>query len=354
MPAPLSFTHARCCLATAALMLAGCAEKGTSSDTEGSGPGTTSDGGGGAGQATPAGPLDPDLGLTWSKVATGTQAILWDVVWTGSRLYAVGAEGTVLSSADGTSWTKVAAGGVGLAYVKWTGSRLVALDSKAELLSSENGGASWTTRYSHPDMPVTVLGQVGSTLVALGATEDDYWATSTDGMTWTVRHDPALTSLFFSNCASGPRKLLCVGWRNLINVSQGAAFETSDGLTWKEVSPDFAAPPLRGAGWKGDELIALGELGSVFLRTAEGGWLYRDSWATYDGDGTKPADTAIWTGKRAVAAGQNLLIASDSAHPTTWRRQFVEASGWAMAFTGRRLVLVGEDGNAYVSPSTGP
>jgi hypothetical protein len=321
----------------------------------GSGAGGT--GAAGAGWPAPVNPadLDPNLGLTWDRVPTGTDASLFDVVWTGSRLYAVGDAGMVLSSADGTSWTRVSSGS-GQAFIAllWTGARLVAIDANQQIFTSDNG-ASWTPRFNRADMPVKVLGKVGATLVALGATEDDYFAVSSNGIDWTVRKDPQLTSVFFSGCASSPSQLICVGWRNLINVSQGAAFSTTDGVTWEEVSPDFAVPPLRGAGWKGDELMAAGELGAVLLRTSGGGWLYRHSWASRDeGDTTKPAHALLWTGKRAVAAGKEILITSDSAHPSNWRRQYVAAAGWAIAFTGKRLVVVGENGGAFFSPSDTP
>lgn len=322
--------------------------------TSGDGPTSAVDGGGSGGQGVPPLELDPNLGLTWSATSTGTNANLWDVVWTGTRLFAVGDGGTVLSSTDGTSWTTASSGGeVAFTSVAWTGARLVALDSMGRILTSDDG-AAWSPRFNQPDQPMTVLGKVGSTLVAVGGKETDHWAVSKDGIAWTVHHDPKLLFVFLSGCASGATQLVCVGWQNGLNVSQATALATSDGAAWKDISPDFAAAPLRGAGWKGDALMAVGELGAMLLRPSAGDWVYHDTWATLDDpNGTKPADAVVWTGKRAVAVGQAMLITSETGNPYGWTLQPTTASGHAIAFTGRRLVVVGGGGRAFVSPSVG-
>ena len=320
---------------------------------DGGTPPSTVGGGGPGGQAVPPTELDPNLGLTWSAASTGTQADLWDVVWTGARLFAVGAGGAVLSSTDGMSWTSTSSGAqAAFTSVTWTGARLVAVDDKGQILTSDDG-AAWSPRFNQPDQPMTLLGKAGTILVAVGGVQTDHWAVSKDdGISWSVRHDPNLTSVFLSGCASGPAQLVCVGWRNGFNVSQAIAFATSDGVTWKDVSPDFAGAPIRGAGWKGDDLMAVGELGAMFLRLGSGGWLYHDTWATLDDpNATKPADAVVWTGKRAVAVGKAILITSETGNPYGWELQSTAASGRAIAFTGRRLVVVGDGGRAFVSPS---
>jgi hypothetical protein len=312
------------------------------------------DGGGSGGQSVPPAELDPDLGLTWSATSTGTQADLWDVVWTGTRLVAVGADGAVLSSVDGTAWTAAPSRAEApLTSVAWTGARLVAVDTRGRILSSEDG-ATWSPRFSQTNQPMTVLGRAGTTMVAVGGVETDHWAVSKDGITWTVRHDPNLTSVFLSGCTSGSAQLICVGWRNGLNVSQGIAFATTDGVAWSDVSPDFAAAPIRGAGWKGNDLMAVGELGAMLLRSSGGGWVYHDTWATLDDpNATKPADAVVWTGKRAVAVGATILITSETGNPHGWTLQPTAAAGHAIAFTGRRLVVVGNGGRAFVSPGAG-
>ena len=115
---------------------------------------------------------------------------------------------------------------------------------------------------------MTVLGKVGGTMVAVGRVQSDHWAVSNDGIAWTVRHDINLSSVFLSGCASDPTQLVCVGWPNGFNVSNAIAFATSDGVTWKDVSPDFAGARIRGAGWKGEELMAVGERGAMSSDTA--------------------------------------------------------------------------------------
>src|SRR4051812_11894911 len=80
---------------------------------------------GGNNGTLPPGALDPNLGITWSSVTTGTKANLHDVVWAGSRFVAVGDQGTVLSSNDGSSWSTLPpAVGVDFRHVIWTGSML--------------------------------------------------------------------------------------------------------------------------------------------------------------------------------------------------------------------------------------
>ena len=346
-----------CACVSAALVLVACSGKaapGSGTAGDGDVPPSMVDGGDSDDHGPSPTELDPNLGLTWSAASTGTEANLWDVVWTGARLFAVGAGGTVLSSIDGASWTSPSSGAqTTFTSVAWTGARLVALDTNGLIFTSEDG-AAWTPRFDQPSQPMTVLGKVGATIVAVGGAETDHWAVSKDGISWTVRHDPDLTSAFLSGCASGPAQLVCVGWRNGFNVSQATAFATSDGVAWKDVSPDFAAAPLRGAGWKDDDLLAVGELGAMLLRLSTGAWFYHDTWATLDDpNGTKPADAVVWTGKRAVAVGQTILITSETGNPYGWKLQPTAAAGRAIAFTGRRLVVVGDRGRAFVSPSVG-
>ena len=79
---------------------------------------------------------------TW---VTHPWPVLLGVVWNGSRLVAVGVDGTIVYSSDGISWTAASnsATSQSLYEVTWSGSRFVAVGRAGTIVYSEDGD-NWT------------------------------------------------------------------------------------------------------------------------------------------------------------------------------------------------------------------
>ena len=85
--------------------------------------------------------IDSQAGVTWRLVRQGggfespdgQTAFLTDVVWSGTRFVAVGANGTIVHSRDGVRWTAASHSGTSsnLSGVAWNGTRFVAVGVSA-------------------------------------------------------------------------------------------------------------------------------------------------------------------------------------------------------------------------------
>ena len=125
----------------------------------------------------------PD-GTNWSRRVTGVTNYLSGLTsWPGGFV-AVGDAGAILTSIDGTNWSNHSVGGTNwISRVRWTGDRLVATGENGSLLTSTNG-ITWTSRLSGTTQWINDVVQIGSTWYAAGTA--GVVLTSTDAVTWTA------------------------------------------------------------------------------------------------------------------------------------------------------------------------
>ena len=84
----------------------------------------------------------------WVQRTSGTAENLYAVAWNGQYFVAVGANGTILRSADGVTWQAMTSGvGVDLNGVDTGGNVFIAVGAGGTILSSQTG-ASWTALAS--------------------------------------------------------------------------------------------------------------------------------------------------------------------------------------------------------------
>lgn len=92
--------------------------------------------------------LSSTNGTNWSKLTSPTTAFLSSVEPFPGGWIATGDAGTILTSADGTTWTKTTSGTQNWIWrARWLNDRFVAVGYKGTILTSTNG-SSWTTRTS--------------------------------------------------------------------------------------------------------------------------------------------------------------------------------------------------------------
>ena len=84
----------------------------------------------------------PD-GLAWTRQTTGVSSDISGLTWTGSSAYAVMADGQAIRSSDGITWTKVTVTGNGqpLSAIAWNNSRLAAVGASGSILTTDTVGA---------------------------------------------------------------------------------------------------------------------------------------------------------------------------------------------------------------------
>lgn len=193
----------------------------------------------------------PD-GLTWTHRTVPTPSrSLAGLAWSGTRLVAVGDNGTALTSPDGVAWTLQATGAT-LSTVVWTGTSFVAVGPFGSARTSPDGVA-WTARASGTADDLSGLAWSGTRLVAVGL--HGTVLTSPDGQAWT----PAVSGT--------TANLVGVAWSGTRFVAiseQGPVLGSPDGLAWS-VLGTLESSQYWGLSWTGGRFVATGSAGRVAL-----------------------------------------------------------------------------------------
>ncbi len=295
-------------------------------------------------------------GQAWTAQVSGTTSSLQSVAWTGHQLVAVGYNfdsdsNTILTSPDGVNWTARNSGTSGfLSSVIWTGSQLVAVgngDTSGIALTSTDG-VTWITR----SMGKSTSGEINAViwadnwLVAVGGrSAGTLILVSHDGITWTS----------LGNSVSGAGTLNSVTWTGHQFVAVGASILTSqNGVNWT-VNPMETEEPLSSVIWTGKEAVAVGG-GNVLTSPDATTWtkLHNPDTLQHAADSVD-FEAVTWARNQLVAVAGNSKIDSQvvmtSSDANNWTTQFSgTAQLRALAWTGSKLVVVGENGTILTSP----
>jgi photosystem II stability/assembly factor-like uncharacterized protein len=218
--------------------------------------------------------LSTDSGVTWTQQtlpSTSTASGLNAATYTSSQWVAVGENGTLYTSPNGTTWTR----------------RTVA--------AMANNSFNSVTQNSS----LIVAAGVGFT--SLGSSSSEIW-TSPNGIAWTRR------------AVSGISSVTSVVWTgsNFVAVTDGGSALTSlDGITWKIQETGFTNA-LGSMVWDGTQVLAVGSSGIVLssdlLPTASVGT--EDS-KVLESDGT--AKVTVYLSKPATQALSIPLVVTGTA-----------------------------------------
>ena len=208
---------------------------------------------------------DGSIGSTWNKVDLTTLPIipttdLEDVTWLGDGYIAVGQNGTIITSPNGSDWdsqTSDLDAGTTLNGVASNGNVIVVVGTNGTLLTSSDNGQSWLQQLLPATVDTSNLNDItwdGNQFGVVGSS--DTILTSTDGVTWTS-HVPGTSSIAFiaaSQWDSGvpPNPILgAVGSAGTFVVSPdattgfkvptGTTNEKLSGITWVDdgVNPAY-------------------------------------------------------------------------------------------------------------------
>lgn len=151
---------------------------------------------------------------SWRRQNSPTNRSLKDVAYGNGLFVAVGSYGIILTSTDGTYWTKQATLGRGLKAVVYGGGVYVAAGRDEKIYSSTDG-VSWTQRFQGTatrfiwDLCYTDPG-----FVAVG--DKGRIITSPDGKSWSSAHSPGRAAFFGVSYVEN--KVVAVGNQTQISV----------------------------------------------------------------------------------------------------------------------------------------
>lgn len=189
-------------------------------------------------------------GVTWTRrnwTNSGSETQLVDIAASGSRLTAVGLNGTIITSTDsGATWSSETLPSLPAGYISAlngvagnsTTRIAVGKDSASKGVIIINSGSGWTTAATAlaDFIPRDVI-WTGTQFVAVGASSVNYGAnsvvmTSPDGSTWTNQTIPttaAPSGYNLSDIVWNGSKLLAVGGND---GSSRLIISSADGITW--------------------------------------------------------------------------------------------------------------------------
>ncbi|WP_135553907.1 dockerin type I domain-containing protein [Paenibacillus cymbidii] len=169
-------------------------------------------------------------GTAWTKQHSGSTMALRQAAYDGIRYYAVGDGGTIQTSTDLENWTLVYPIGVSfnLKAIATNGSNFVTVGESATIVSS----ADWVTFNKFN----TNLGGVkdvvygGGKFIAVGTGKDIYY--SGDGNNWNASHLGDDITYMLDNVTYGDEQFIATGTAYINSELTNVLFTSHNGINW--------------------------------------------------------------------------------------------------------------------------
>jgi len=240
-------------------------------------------------------------GSIWVSRISGSTESLWSVAWSGTKYVVVGdMNGTVLTSSDGVTWAKVTTGRQKLLRkVIWANNQFMAAGWGTVLTSPD--GTSWTQREVNTDKEISNVIWTGTNYVAIGGSYGTLCMTSTDnGVSWAPQN--GLTDIYnglLFGLAWNGSKMVTTGWGGTIASS-------TNGSTWNKSS--YGINNMYATTWTGDwkpnQFIAVGNNGAI-INSLDG-----DTWAAATSPTTSTLQDITCSSTRCVAVGGDPYVST--------------------------------------------
>ncbi|MGW3101358.1 choice-of-anchor D domain-containing protein [Streptomyces sp. NPDC001100] len=225
-------------------------------------------------------------GITWTAQVSDAYDALVDVVWTGSQFVVVGVGGTILTSPDGITWTTRKAGppGEALQGVAWSGAVLVATSASGGTVYRSPDGVTWTPVNNAAPQALLDITWGHGQFVAVGYSGTV--VTSPDGLAWTPHAAPTAANL------------VSVVWSGTQYVATGIGtiLTSPDGNTWTaRVSP--TSNEINDVAWSGVRFVGAVNTGEVVTSPDGVTWALRATGSVYR------LNAMLWRGSEFIAVG---------------------------------------------------
>ena len=265
----------------------------------------------------------------------------------GSQFIAVGRNGTLLGSSDGSTWAaRTSNTTADLNAVAWSGSAFVVVGNNGTILRSTDG-INWTS-YAVPgnfqDHYAVAWSSTANLFVTTGKGTAIF--TSPDGITWTLRSSPTSLSMFGVAAGSGTT-FAAVG-------QSGNTLSSPDGSTWTQHTAGAAnGNNVSGVAWNGSVFVAVGIAQTIMTSSNASTWTAQTDSTTGDVFGV------AWNGTKFVAVGFNsstvgsVILDSVNGTGTSWTSRDATPAGGrslnAVTFGNSEFVAVGGYGTIVTS-----
>ena len=184
----------------------------------------------------------------------------------------VGKSGTILTSSDGTSWTKRTSGtSWSLSGVTYGNGLFVTVGFFGTILTSPDGN-SWTKRNSETSMYLRGITYGNYTFVIAGQ-PNNY--TSTDGTTWTKRNSG--TSKVLVGVTYGNNTFVTVGYSGTILTSPDGNSWTKRNSGTSEKYSTGTSKVLSGVTYGNNTFVTVGDPGTILTSPEGNSWTKRTS-----------------------------------------------------------------------------
>jgi flagellin len=232
--------------------------------------------------------------IDFSKNFTGDQ--LLDVTYESGRFVAVGRNGDIMFSDDGSNWTRATTNtGEVLNDVAYGDGTYVAIGQRGSIVTSVDNAETWNIQSSGltnaSDYFIESIEYHDSKFVALATnygTGTDKILTSTDGITWDRIDD-------YNNIRQ-------ITWGNgqFVAVGGGGTYSSTDGVNWTMTS-DSGISLVGDVAYVGDKFIAVGNKNKALI--SDDGL----NWKTVDvaSDNNVNLYDIAYNGKQLVVVGDS-------------------------------------------------
>ncbi|MFI5180846.1 MAG: hypothetical protein ACHQPI_05610 [Thermoanaerobaculia bacterium] len=262
-------------------------------------------------------------GTNWTRRYAGTGQYLGGVAFGGGQFVALGNLGSLLTSTDGFAWTDNTIGPGTFHDITYGAGQFVVVGSGGRILTSPDG-TTWTIRTSNTADDLNAVSYGGGLFLAVGA--GGVILSSEDAETWTNR---AWWNQTLIGVAFGAGAYVAVG-------EAGTILTSPDGNAW--ISRTSGTSRKLNAVAFGDDLfVTVGESGTIMTSPDGITWTSRSSATTSDLYGV------VYGAGQFVAVGSS-LTALTSPDGTTWTIQPGGTTSYAVAWGRDRFAAVGPIG----------
>ena len=312
-----------------------------------------------------------DPARTWAQRASGTTLGLSGVAASASTLVAVGANGTVLSSANGANWVSNSlpdwGGNLYLDGASWDGARFLAVGDDYDfnisawvgVIYSSPDGVVWTRRYKSTMGNDALHAVASSSSASVAVGDNGRVLRTTDGTNWATVSVPGLGAPTVSGVAYGGGYFVLVAYTGGNGTPQ--VFTSANGLSWLDYSSGSGLDSwrdLRKVAWLNDRFVASGWFSKLRVST-DGG---RTSTTTRSHTEELPAmafGNGSWFAAGVDRDASNAAVDVMSLDGTNWL-SFAAPTSIARkgaAFFNGTFVTVGDSGSIWqsgpISPANG-
>ena len=296
--------------------------------------------------ATSSGILTSPDGVAWN-LRHGSGSVIYDIVYSGTQFVALVGTGTAYST-DGITWT---AGGSTLNAMNrlaYGNGLFVAISgSIPSSIYTSPDGATWTARTvpgGYRGAASTGIAWDGTSFVVAGAL--GYYATSTDGITWTGAYFENPCTFYDVRVCNG--KTVATSTDGGIVVLAGGTVQTvvKTALKYAPLTGSVPAPKTLAYDGSGKYVAAAGASYIMYSSDAST-WAIANNPATVSGNFSN-TDVFYFNGLFFTAGG---TVFSTSSDGVSWTQRTVGGAAInSVAYGASVYVAVGNTGAVYSSP----